>query len=76
LKTTLDALEAGSPGLKAQFLFGFLDRHADMFAVEAADDAVVGACETCGMPTTGDVCAFCRQRETILSVLPVHEAAR
>lgn len=29
----------------------------------------LGACETCGMPTTGEQCAFCRQQERILESL-------
>lgn len=68
LKDVLNQLEAGSPGAKAQFLFGFLDRHAEHFA--ATDEkpaAALGACTSCGMPTTGEVCAFCRQRERILA---------
>ena len=75
LKAMLDQLEAGAPGAKAQFLFGFLDRHADKWSAEGVDDVEVGACGTCGMPTTSDTCAFCRQRERILAALPVLERA-
>jgi tRNA-5-methyluridine54 2-sulfurtransferase len=75
LKAALDLLEAGAPGTKAQFLFGFLDRHAAWFAAD--DDQGVGvdlcACTRCGMPTTTEVCAFCRQRERITAVLPTIE---
>ncbi len=72
LKATLDQLEAGSPGLKAQFLFGFLDRHAESFDAPAGDaPADIGACTSCGMPTTAATCAFCRQRERIVDALPV-----
>lgn len=74
LKAMLDQLEAGAPGAKAQFLFGFLDRHADNWAADADPDAPeLAACTSCGMPTTGEVCAFCRQRERILAALPVLE---
>jgi tRNA-5-methyluridine54 2-sulfurtransferase len=73
LKSAFDLLEAASPGLKAQFVFGFLDRIADRFVDE--DDAGrahdLAACTSCGMPTTTDTCAFCRQREAILAVLPL-----
>jgi tRNA-5-methyluridine54 2-sulfurtransferase len=72
LKAALDLLEAGAPGTKAQFLFGFLDRHAAWFAAD--EDAEVAAnlraCARCGMPTTTEVCAFCRQRERIAAALP------
>jgi uncharacterized protein (TIGR00269 family) len=73
LKEALNLLERSSPGIKAQFLFGFLDREADHWQPGRADrDAAdLGACDSCGMPTTTDTCAFCRQRERITAVLPV-----
>ncbi|MCC5949098.1 MAG: adenine nucleotide alpha hydrolase family protein [Nitriliruptoraceae bacterium] len=72
LKGALDLLEAPSPGLKAQFLFGFLDRVADHFDDEVDDDhlASLRECRSCRLPTPNEVCAFCRQRERILAVLP------
>ena len=75
-KEILSALEQSAPGAKAQFLFGFLDRH-DRFTEDDQDGhaPAVGACERCGMPTVGEVCAFCRQRERILAVLPVTDPA-
>lgn len=72
-KAALDVIEASSPGVKAQLLFGFLDRQ-ERLAPDAADTAEspgVGSCDRCGMPTTTAVCAFCRQRERILAALPV-----
>jgi tRNA-5-methyluridine54 2-sulfurtransferase len=78
LKAALDLLEAGAPGTKAQFLFGFLDRHAAWFAADE-DHAEVAvellACARCAMPTTTEVCAFCRQRERIAAVLPTVEVS-
>ena len=71
LKAALDLLEAGAPGLKAQFLFGFLDKHAVRFADDDTPSSDLGACGSCGMPTTSETCAFCRQRELIRSVLPL-----
>lgn len=73
LKEALDVMERSSPGIKAQFLFGFLDRAADHWPPEDADTdaADVGTCDTCGMPTTTETCAFCRQREGIVAALPV-----
>ena len=73
LKAALDVIEARSPGAKAQLLFGFLDRR-ERFA--AADDRgeQLAACERCAMPTTGQVCAFCRQQERIHAALPLAAA--
>ena len=70
LKEALSVLERGAPGAKAQFLFGFLDRH-EQFDRPDEEPEGLGACERCGMPTTTDTCAFCRQRERILSALPM-----
>jgi tRNA-5-methyluridine54 2-sulfurtransferase len=78
LKAALDVIEAGAPGTKAQFLFGFLDRHAERFRDAGdVDGAAVAltACTSCGMPTTAEVCAFCRQRERIAAVLPTVEVS-
>jgi uncharacterized protein (TIGR00269 family) len=63
-KEVLNALEDRSPGTKASFVFGFLDRVHERFAGDAgAERADLGECSVCGSPTTGDVCAFCRLRE-------------
>ena len=70
LKEALAVLERGAPGAKAQFLFGFLDRH-EQFDQPDDDPVELGACQQCGMPTTTDTCAFCRQRERIVTALPV-----
>jgi tRNA-5-methyluridine54 2-sulfurtransferase len=77
LKEALNQLERHAPGTKAQFLFGFLDKHADRFTAQPeAHDPDLVACVSCGMPTParGDrdddpACAFCRQRERIVAVL-------
>jgi uncharacterized protein (TIGR00269 family) len=63
-KEWLNRLEDDSPGMKAQFLFGFFDRAADSFEEGGAPD--LSACSTCGSPTTGEVCAFCRLRQVTL----------
>jgi uncharacterized protein (TIGR00269 family) len=61
LKARLSLLEEQSPGLKQQFLFGFFDRGAEHFGGGEKPD--LGNCRSCGRPTTGDVCAFCRVRD-------------
>ena len=63
-KEAMNAIERSSPGTKAQFFLGYLDRGAALFATE--DDAVLRACERCDQPTTGRFCAFCRARAQIL----------
>ena len=61
LKGVLNALETQSPGSKAAFLFGFLERGQARFTPTEADAPVVlSPCAECGAPTPGDVCAFCR----------------
>lgn len=64
-KEWLNALEEQSPGLKANFLFGFLDRGQPAFVRERANVARM-SCSVCGQPTTGEVCAFCRLRQQTL----------
>lgn len=60
-KSALNEIEAMSPGAKHSFYFGFLDRAASFFAVEASIDREgLGACASCGAPTTSEICAFCR----------------
>lgn len=71
LKAALDLLEAESPGTKAHLLLGFLERRDAWFAAgEDGDDpasAVLSTCATCGMPTTAETCAFCRERGRLIA---------
>ncbi|HEX9695738.1 MAG TPA: TIGR00269 family protein [Actinomycetota bacterium] len=62
-KDVLNDLERRSPGTKQQFLFGFLDKAAVLFA--ATDRPSLRACRECRQPTTGDLCAFCRLRDQV-----------
>lgn len=60
-KEALNAVEVQSPGTKAAFYFGFLERAAGRFAPDAAvEREALGPCHRCGAPTPGEVCAFCR----------------
>jgi uncharacterized protein (TIGR00269 family) len=63
-KEAFAAIERTSPGTKAQFYLGYLDRGMPLFASE--DRAVLRACERCGQPTTARFCAFCRARAQVL----------
>jgi tRNA-5-methyluridine54 2-sulfurtransferase len=70
-KEMLNTLEERSPGTKAAFLFGFLERGHERFAADAeVERDELRACTVCGAPTPGDVCAFCRLREKA-TVVPV-----
>jgi uncharacterized protein (TIGR00269 family) len=70
-KEVLNGLEARSPGTKAAFLFGFLERgHAHFAADPREERAGLGSCSVCGAPTPGAVCAFCKLRERA-AVVPV-----
>ncbi len=64
-KEAMNAIEATSPGTKAQFFLGYLDRGMPLFA-QNDDDVVLQPCGSCGHPTTGRFCAFCRARAQIL----------
>jgi tRNA-5-methyluridine54 2-sulfurtransferase len=64
-KDAMNAIETTSPGTKAQFFLGYLDRARPLF--ERGDDAVdLRPCEACSQPTTGRFCAFCRARAQVL----------
>jgi uncharacterized protein (TIGR00269 family) len=65
-KDAMNQLEAGSPGIKASFYLGYLDRAADRFREQVAGEGDLVACERCGQPTTGRFCAFCRARAQVL----------
>jgi len=65
-KEVLDSLEDRSPGAKAAFVFGFVDRAHEYFTDDAgAEREGLRECVVCGSPTTSDVCAFCRLRERV-----------
>jgi uncharacterized protein (TIGR00269 family) len=63
-KEAMNAIEHTSPGTKAQFFLGYLERGMALFRSE--DRAELRPCGECGQPTTGRFCAFCRARAQIL----------
>ena len=75
LKNLLNELEEQSPGAKATFLFRFFERGHAAFASDddgdASDGVVLAACQTCGAPTTGTECAFCRLQSRAAGAEPV-----
>jgi uncharacterized protein (TIGR00269 family) len=75
-KETLNQMEEAAPGTKHSFLFGYLDRAADLLRV--ADDADLTECARCGMttlapedPASEPVCAFCRSKARLVKPLPL-----
>lgn len=74
-KDALNTMEETSPGSKASFYLGFLDRMAPLL-VETAQAGVetLKSCDRCGAPTgaTHDgSCAFCRLSERSMAHTPV-----
>jgi tRNA-5-methyluridine54 2-sulfurtransferase len=65
-KEAMNRLERTSPGTKAQFFLGYLDRAAELFAGLDREADRLAPCERCGQPTTGRYCAFCRARAQVL----------
>jgi uncharacterized protein (TIGR00269 family) len=63
-KEAMNAIESTSPGTKAQFFLGYLERGMPLFRSE--DRAELRPCERCDQPTPGRFCAFCRARAQIL----------
>lgn len=64
-KEWLNRLEEQSPGVKASFLFGFLERGAEHF--DSSERAELKVCLSCGQPTTGDMCAFCKLQQLTIT---------
>jgi uncharacterized protein (TIGR00269 family) len=62
-KEVLDRIEAVSPGSKASFLQGFLERARPRF--QAAEPVELRECVRCGQTTTGEVCAFCKLADQV-----------
>ncbi len=60
-KEALNVIEERSPGAKASFYNGFLERGSELGAgTAAAEREGLHPCPSCGAPTTSAVCAFCK----------------
>ena len=71
-KELLNGIEDRSPGTKAAFLFGFIERGHERFAADAVEEREdLHPCPECGAPTPADVCAFCRLRSRAVRSIPV-----
>ena len=58
-KEALNVIEERSPGTKAAFYAGFLERAAEVVAPATGRESL-HPCPRCGAPTTAATCAFCR----------------
>ena len=71
-KDALNAIECQSLGSKSAFYLNFIDKMAPL--LEGHNQAAAGElrmCATCGAPTTGEVCAFCRLQDRVTGHEPV-----
>ena len=66
-KDVLNRLETESPGTKQRFYWGFLEQAArggtgssSTSSMEEKDRRTLHPCPTCGQPTTGDTCSYCK----------------
>ncbi len=73
-KETLNQMEEASPGTKHNFLFGYLDKAAEL--LRHAEGAELAECSRCGMvtqapddPAEAPICAFCRTRARLVERL-------
>jgi uncharacterized protein (TIGR00269 family) len=62
-KELLNRLEDTSPGAKAMFLQGYLDRARGLF--QGREAVALAECVRCGQATTGELCAFCKLRDQV-----------
>jgi len=71
-KQALNSIERQSPGAKSAFYLNFIANMAPLLAGRSqAEAGGLGVCETCGAPTTGEVCAFCRLQQRASGHQPV-----
>ena len=63
-KEVLNRLETESPGTKHRFYWGFLEKQAQAqpaaTSMAEKDQALLHPCNTCGQPTTGEICSYCK----------------
>ena len=62
-KGILNRLEDVSPGAKANFFYGFLEK--GRVAFEKAGGVALSECVRCGQVTTGELCAFCKLADQV-----------
>jgi uncharacterized protein (TIGR00269 family) len=75
-KDVLNRLEAASPGSKQAFVRDFLRTGQPAFAAaQAATESAPSTCESCGMPSWGTRCAYCKLVDEIARKRARHAAS-
>jgi tRNA(Ile)-lysidine synthase TilS/MesJ len=74
-KEVLNRLEVASPGTKHAFVKEFLRTGQPAFAVADERDAA-RECAGCGMPSWGELCAFCGMMRAVQTRAAARGAAR
>ena len=70
LRIFLDQVEHESPGMKHAMVRGYLKRIRPALEAHLRPELPpLRPCSRCGMPSSGDVCAFCRLREKVARLL-------
>lgn len=67
-KEMLNQLEEASPGTKHKFYLGFLERKGLFPSLEKEENP--NCCSSCGQPSQGGLCSFCRLMERVASGTP------
>jgi uncharacterized protein (TIGR00269 family) len=63
-KEALNLIEQHSPGAKQSLYLGFLQKGRRLISATEEKPQLV-ECERCGMPTTSEVCSFCRLMDRV-----------
>ena len=70
LRVLLDQVEQESPGMKHSLVRNYVKHIQPALSAYLRDSLEpLRACSKCGMPSSGDICAFCRLRERVLKRL-------
>jgi len=70
LRAFLDRVEAESPGTKHAMVRAYIKYiRPALAAYHERELPPARPCERCGLPSSGEVCAFCRLRERVLKGL-------
>ena len=73
-KEVLNRLETESPGTKQRFYWGFLEKQSRgeraPASMEEKDQRTLHPCQTCGQPTSADICSYCKMMAKAKTATP------